>query len=241
MSIYTQVQKNMNRSYEILKKQYSAKYVKEAVLGIGILLALFGGYFLHDFYVNHREQKAFGALIEVVDSFEKAQYASMGAGVDKNKIEEEWSDTEKLLDSLYQDNMGSYLAPYFMMFKAQIELEKGGSPDEARKVVKEALGNVPQGSELFSLFDLKRIKLEFDSKDEKVREQAVKDLEEMAKDKTSYVYEEAAYLLGAYYMYKGQTDDAQNVWKELVEGADKKALVQSPWVQQAEEKLGSIK
>lgn len=241
MSIYTQVQKNMNHYYELLKKQYSAKYVKEALLGIGIILSLFGGYFLHDYYVKHREEKAFGALIEVVESFEKAQYAAMGAGVDKKKIEEEWSDVETLLDSLYHDNMGSYLAPYFMMFKAQIELEKGGSPDIARETITKELGNIPQGSELFSLFDLKRIKLGFDSKDNKVREESLKSLEMIAKDKTSYVYEEAAYLLGAYYMHKGQSDKAHEIWKELVKDADKTALLESPWVKQAEEKLGSVK
>ena len=43
---------------------------------------------------------------------------------DKDKINQAWSDTEILLDALYKEHSNSYLAPYFLVFKSQVILDR---------------------------------------------------------------------------------------------------------------------
>lgn len=244
MSTYAQVQKNISGYYKMLMKQSSAKYVKETLLGLGILASLFLGYFLHSYYVQKREQKAFGALVEVIDSFEKSQYEMLShdKNQDQEKVVSAWQDTEVLVDALYKENSGSYLAPYFLMFKSQILLERGGDVDKARAILEEALQQVPKSSEMYSLFNLKRIKMSLDSLDEKTREQALHDLVGLTKNEEGCAFEEASYLLGSYYISMGEKDKAVKVWENVVKFADdKKTLLESPWVKQSQEKLHSIK
>ena len=242
MSIYKEVQKNLAGYYKILKEQYSVKYVKEFLLGASIIISLFVGYFVHSFYVKRREAKAFGALYEVVESFEKTQYTMLTSDKqkDKEKIENAWQDTEVLLDALYKEHIGSYLAPYFLLFKAEIVKEKGGTVDDARKVLEDALTQIPKHSSLFDVFELKRIKMSFDSKDESTQKQALKDLEVFASNEDGVMFEEALYSLGAYYIYQGDIAQAHETWNKLIKLADKKALIKSPWVKLAEEKLGLV-
>lgn len=243
MSTYSQIQKNISDYYKFLREQYTAKYVKEFLLGAGILVGLFGGYFLHGYYIKRREAKAFGALYEVVESFEKTKYTTMSADPvkDKEKIDNAWQDTEMLLDALYKDHMGSYLAPYFLIFKSVIVQEKGGHVDEARKILEDALVQMSKKSVLFDLFELKRIKMSFDSEDESVRKLALQDLIDFSKNNESALFEEALYTLGSYYIYQGDMVKAKEALEKLVKNADKKALLKSPWVKQAEEKLESLR
>ena len=53
-----------------------------------------------------------------------------------------------------------------------------------------------------------------------------------------YAYQEALYLLGVYYISLGDHQKAQENFKKLVDTQDPKALIKSPWVLLAQEKLG---
>jgi len=240
MSMYKKIQKNVTTYYATLQEQYSAKYVKEVMIGLGLLVALGGGYMLNRWYTQHREQKAFEALCEVVVSFNQTQRATQGLdpAKDQEKIEQSWNDTLLLLDALYKEHMGSYLAPYFLAFKAQVVLEKDHDLAQSMQILDEALPHMSKNSELGSLFHMKRIKMGFDSEDEKVKEQSLHNLMEIAQDASSFAQQEAQYLLGVYYASQGQVAKAQATWKELVTTADVVALVKSPWVKLAQEKLG---
>ncbi|MBM18359.1 MAG: hypothetical protein CL947_04810 [Epsilonproteobacteria bacterium] len=243
MSTYAQIQKNIADYIKVLKEQASAKYVRETLLGLGILASLFVGYFLYGYYVKHREEKAFGALIEVIEKFEQTQYEMIASAKNKDaeKIAEAWQDTEFLIDALYKQNMGSYLAPYFLMFKSQVILERDHDVDVARKTLQEALQQIPKDTALHSLIDLKRIKMSFDSQDEKVKKSALQDLEALSKSENGYSFQEACYVLGSYYLSQGDMQQAVDVWERMLHNVDQKALLTSPWVKQVEEKLNSIK
>lgn len=243
MSIYTQIQKNIVSYYTMLKEQSSTKYVKETLLGVAILSSLFLGYFLHSYYVKQREQKAFGALVEVVESFEKSQYEMFSSDKNKGpeKVDEIWSDTQVLTNALYEENKGSYLAPYFLMYKSQIALERGGNLEEALKILEQALQQISKSTEMYSLFNLKRIKMSLDSQDKKIKQAALKDLQELCKDNKGYSFEEGSFLLGSYYLYQGDIQKARETWENMLKFVDKKLLIQSPWVKQVEEKLDSIR
>lgn len=240
MSVYKKIHKNVTSYYASLQAQYSAKYVKEVMIGLALLVALGGGFVLNRWYTQHREQKAFEALSEVVASISQTQrlVQSLDLVKDQAKIEQSWNDTLLLLNALYKEHMGSYLAPYFLVFKSQVILEKDHNVAESLKVLDEALPHISKNSELGSLFHMKRIKMGFDSEDEKTREKSIRDLEQVAQDASSFAQQEAQYLLGVYYVAQGQIAKAQVTWKELVAASDVAALVKSPWVKLAQDKLG---
>ncbi|MCX5923909.1 MAG: hypothetical protein NTZ68_00585 [Candidatus Dependentiae bacterium] len=239
MSMYVKFQKNVSSFYASLQGQYSAKYVKEVLIGTAIVTILAGGYFLNTLYLKNREERAFVALSEVIESFTHSQQITQGldSAKDQEKIEQAWQDTETLLNALHKEHMSSYLAPYFLIFKSQIILEKTSNLQEAIKVLDEALAQMPKNSEMSSLFQMKRIKMGFDSKQENDRKQALQDLTVIAQDISNPAFQEAAYELGVYYLYAGDVEKSQEAFKRLVDNADAKALLSSPWVQQAKEKL----
>ncbi|OGB86133.1 hypothetical protein A3J41_00500 [candidate division TM6 bacterium RIFCSPHIGHO2_12_FULL_38_8] len=239
MKLYSKLHKSILTYYQMLKEQYSIKYLKETLIGTLLAICLIGGYFLNKFYVQSREQQAFVALSEVVDSFMHSQRTAQSMEQkDKEKIEQAWQDTQILLDALYKDNSSSYLAPYFLVFKAQVILERDHNVDAAIQVLDDALKSISSTTEIGSLFHLKRIKMGFDSKNLETREKAFKDLLAMTQDCAAYGYQEALYTLGLYLISKGDAAGSQAAFKQLVDNADAKALIKSPWVILAQEKLG---
>lgn len=240
MKIYSKLHRSIVTYYETIKEQYGIKYLKEAFIAIVLSVCFVGGYFLHKFYVQSREEQAFVALSEVYDSFNHAQRAmqSLDEFKDKEKIAQIWSDTQILLEALYKDNISSNLAPYFQTFKAQIILDRDHNLDEAIKVMDDALENISRNTAMGSLYHMKRIKMGFGSSQAGVKENALSSLIEIAKNPSEYAYQEALYLLGVYYISIGDQTQAFEAFKVLVDTADDKALLKSPWVALAQEKLG---
>lgn len=242
MSLYAQVQKNISMYYKKFTQQHSAQYAKETIIGVGIVASLLVGYVSHSFYVKRREQKAFIALIEIIDSFEKAENErNYNRDREQKDSENVWQDTELLIEALYKQNDRSYLAPYFLIYKSQVALERGASVDEVLKMLEDALEKIPKKTAMFELYNLKRILMSFESADQGVRKAALHDLIATAKDEKGYSFEEASYVLGLYYISQGDIQGAREAFQYLLKHADQKALLPSPWVKQAEEKLESIK
>ena len=242
MSIYAKFHNSIASYYASLTEQYSAKYLRATIIGVVVVTCLVAGYFLNKFYVQYREQKAFVALSEVVDAFAQSKYVtqSLDPQKDKEKIALAWQDTEILLDALHKEHNNSYLAPYFLVFKSQIALERDHDLQQAIKILDDALVSIPKKSELGSLYHLKRIKMGFDSANAQDKEQALQDLIKITQDADHYGFEEALYLLGVYYIATNQATNAQQAFQKLVDQADSKALLKSPWVQLAQEKLGIV-
>lgn len=230
----------MTSYYSSIQEQYSIKYLKEALIATLLIVCLGGGYFLNRLYTQYREQEAFVALSEVVESFMQSQRAaqSLDPVKDKEKITQAWSDTEILLDALYKEHSNSYLAPYFLVFKSQVILDRDHDLASAIKVFDEALGSISRKTELGSLYHMKRIKMGFDSSDTAEQEKSLNKLIEITQDPKEYAYQEALYLLGVYYISLGDHQKAQQSFAKLVETQDAKALLKSPWVFLAQEKLG---
>ncbi|MBI2353013.1 hypothetical protein HYV11_02095 [Candidatus Dependentiae bacterium] len=243
MNLYTKIQKNISNYYRMLLQQNSSKYVKETVLATVIILGATVGYFGHSYYVKKREERAFGALVEVVEFFEKAQMEAMQS--EKKDTEQQhdvnaWQDTLAFIDALYEQNSNSYLAPYFMIFKAQVALQQGVPVDEVRTIFEKALLKMPKKSALYDLFNFKRVMMSFDSANEGTRNDALSELIVIAKDEKGYCFEEANYILGLYYLYQDDIDQARNAWKSILKETDSKILIPSSWVKLAQEKLETI-
>jgi len=241
MSMYSKVHRNISSHYVSFQNHFSAKYAKEVLIGVAVLAILAGGYFLNVKYVQSREERAFVALSEVIESFTQSQQATqdLDSQKDQEKIQQAWADTEMLLDALHKEHMSSRLAPFFLVFKSQIMVEKDHNLEGSMKILDEALSQMPKNSELTSLFQMKRIKMGFDSDKEELQKQALADLTKIVQDAKNPSFEEALYLLGVYYLYAGDIEKSQEAFKHLVDSADNSAVVKSPWVKQAREKLVS--
>lgn len=237
MNVISRFQKNISSYYSLLQEQYSAKYLKEVAIGLALLVVLGGGYFLNRLYVNNREEKAFVALSEVIESFAHSQQITQGMNpeLDKEKIEQAWQDTQLLLEALHKEHMSSYLAPYFLVYKSQIVLEKDGNVKEAFKILDDALVQMSGKSEMKSLFQIKRIKMGLDIDTEHKR--SLSDLIILSNDSSSVVFQEALYLLGLYYLHAGDIVKSQEAFKKLVSSDKGDFLIVSPWVKQAKEKI----
>jgi hypothetical protein len=241
------IKNNIAAYYTKMSQQYSAKYVKEATIGIGLLAALIGGYFLNSWYVKNREEQAFKDFSSIVSSMQQNEQIiqALDPQKDKEKIDQAYNDVLLLIDALYKEHVGSYLAPYFLALKSQIILEQTNNYQEAVTILDQALNGMDKKSDLGSLYYLKRIKMGFDSTDTKEQEKSFKELEILANDQTNVMQQEAQYLLGAYYASLGQITQAQEVWKKLINASgelsdrsDDTDLLKSSWIKLAQEKLG---
>lgn len=240
MKMHTKWLNSVKAYYESIQEQYSIKYLKEALIATLLIVCVGGGYFLNKFYVTYREQQAFVALSEVVESFMQSQRTaqSLDPAKDKDKITQAWSDTEILLDALYKEHANSYLAPYFLVFKSQIILDRDKNLQEAIQIFDQALSSISRKTALGSLYHMKRIKMGFDSNDALEQEKSLKKLIEISQNSKEFAYQEALYLLGVYYIAQGDEQKSQESFSKLVEAQDPQALLKSPWMILAQEKLG---
>ena len=175
------------------------------------MAVLVSGYFLNSWYIKNREEKAFNAFSEIVYSMQQNEQLiqSLDPEKDKEKISQAYNDTLVLIDALYKEHIGSYLAPYFLALKSQVVLEQTDNYKEAVTILDQALNGMDKKTDLGSLYYLKRVKMGFDSQDTKEQEKSLKELQALAEDQTSVVQQEAQYLLGVYYASHGQVAQAQ--------------------------------
>jgi hypothetical protein len=239
MNFHKKIYHNITSSYQTLQEQYSIKYLREILLAMLLTVCGFSAYFLHKMYVQYREQKAFVAFSELLDSYAQTMYhVQSNESGNMEQIKTAWQDTAILLDALYKENNNSYLAPYFLALKAQVILQRDGDVDAAIVIMDQALARMSKKSEIATMYYIKRILMGFDSSDEKIREQALQDLMNLAQDSKSPVTQEAQYLLADYLFAHADALKAQQILNQLVQNADNDALLKSPWVILAQEKLG---
>jgi len=207
-----------------------------------LLLILGLGYFLNSWYTKRREEKAFEAFSELIVSINQADQSaqSLSAIKDKEKLYHVYNDVLILLDALYQEHMASYLAPYFLALKSEIVFKQSGDYNQSLQLLDQALAGMDKKSSIGSLFYMKRIKMGLDSDDAKVKDEALKNLEQLSKDTTSVVQDEAQYLLGLYFIAHDDIAKAQEMFKDLVNSEDSSALIKSLWIKLAQEKLGLV-
>lgn len=239
MALHSRWYRSIVEYYQMIQEQYSIRYLREILLALFIAITVASGYFLHKMYVQNREQQAFVALSEVVDSFMQSQYQvqNLDKTTDREKIVQAWSDTDILLDALYKEHVNSYLAPFFLAFKADIILQRDGNVDAALEILDSALGEMSKNSPVGSLYVVKRIKMGLDSKQAEVRAQSLQQLIDLTHDEKSYAYQQALYLLAQYYFSIAEKDKAKALLNQLVQRADANALIKSAWVLMVEEML----
>ena len=241
MKLVTRIQRSLAEYARIYQRMTAQKGARETLFGVVITVTLLSGYFLHQYWVRQREESAFVALQDVMHAYTKAQQAVMSiAHDDMEKIAQEWESVEVLLEALEKEHAGSYLAPYFSLYRAQISLSKGEGADAARALVDRALGQMSSGSAMWNQVKLLHIRLSFDSTQDDVKAKALQDLQKMAASEKDIAWEEATYLLGVYHSSQGQEDAAHAEWQKIVDKANKDMVLSSPWLKLVQERLQII-
>ena len=129
--------------------------------------------------------------------------------------------------------------PYYLSFQAD-GLLKQGKKNEAIGVMDEMIQHMPVSSPLLPLFKTKRALIKLDSDDEAIQQEAVQELEVLAKDSDNQFQDLAQFYLGRYYWSNDQIVEAKQVWQQLVDEQRKQRLAPSPWAEEVKNVVETI-
>ena len=243
MKLYTQVQQSVQGHCENFADYSKKKYVKESLIGVATLVLVGFGYFGYAWHQKRLNVQAFAGLVEISKSYEQAltkarEQQSLPADAPK---ENPWEDTQLLLEAIASANSGSSLSPFFVVYQAELALHADNDFDKACKLMDKAVYGLSKNSVYYDMFTMKRIKMLLDSPMQDVRDKAAQELEKVAAEKNNYYGQEALWTLAAYQSFHGNMDAAIQAWTTLAQqDHSDKALISSPFVAQAQEKLKTL-
>ena len=243
MNFDAMVKQKIKSYYNVFLSKSKDKYVKESLIGFVIISLLAGGFAMNSWYKHRQSAKAFAGLMEVAKSYEAALALDRKQRLitdDKAKKENPWEDTQVLLDAANSNSSGSALAPFFLLYKAQLVLEEENDLEKSIDLTRQAISYFSKDSIYYDMFNFKRIKMSLDSKDINTQKSALIELITVSQNPKNYCFEEALYVLGVYYIHNNDSTKSIESWKRLVENQSKTALIESPWVKQAQEKLKAL-
>lgn len=215
--------------FSLTKYSRHVKYARELFLAIILLVVAALGFFSYRWYTSYREQSAQQALADAIELFRKAS-ASGSA--------DDWSSVATQLQLAYDQHSHSYSAPYFLAFKSQA-LAELGKDDEARSTMEAMIKAVPASSPLAPLFKIRYALMLLDAADEADQHRGLQTLESLAQDTHNRFQDMALFYLGDYYAAEGKTEQARQIWHELI--SKQETFASSPWVQEAQERIGYLK
>jgi|GEM_PF-763996 len=243
MNFFTHIQESVQENYVELLKYSKKRYVKESMVAVAALILMTGGYFAYGWYQDSQNVRAFAGLVEISKSYEQsiAKAREQESLSEDDQRENPWEDTQLLLEAIASANSGSSLSPFFVIYEAQLALDAENDYDKACKLMEQGVRRLSKNSPYYEMFNLKRIKMLLDSPMQDVRDKTLVELERIASHKENYYAQEALYTLGDYQSFHGNMPEAIQAWTTLAqETQSDKALISSPWVSQAQEKLKTL-
>lgn len=236
MNVYAKVQQLVQEVLQYTQK----KYVKESLIVLATVIIFGGGYIAFGWYQKRKDTQAFAGLVEISKSYEASLKKASEHSSESSDQENPWDDTKVLLEAIAASNSGSSLAPFFIIYQAQVALLADNDYEKACELMAKAIARLPKNSIYYDMFNLKRIAMLLDSPDEATRDNALVQLEKVAHHAENYYAQQALTLLAEYHMAKGNVEQAMKVWKLLAEQEQTGAqepLITSPWVTYAQEQL----
>ncbi len=207
-----------------------ARFARTILLTFFIIVAVVVGYFGYSWYVVAREQNAHQAIADYMRDYQMALRAN---------TPQAWQRLDGLLSIGYTHHKKSYLAPFFLMLRADT-LIRQQNMIEAVQVLEEAITALPSHSPLMPLFKTKRALLLVDNNDETVQKEGLQQLLTLARDKSNAYNDLALFYLGRYYWAHDEIDNAKKTWQELVENGTREKAYPSPWAKEAQNALKQI-
>ena len=202
------------------------RYVIVAALG---LFVLGGAAYSYRWWSQRAEQNAQKALSECVYAYHQALEGK----------DESWSHVSMLCSFGYEQHKSSSLAPYFKVFYADAVLREGDT-QKALETLDEAITSLPTNSPFVYVYKTKQALMRLDAEDNKIQEEGLTSLRELADNKENKNRDFALYYLGLYYWSQDAVAEATKVWQTLVDDVKHEKFGQSPWAQMAESKLEQI-
>jgi predicted negative regulator of RcsB-dependent stress response len=206
------------------------KYARELFLAGVLLVVAILGFLSYRWYVSYREQAAQQALAESIELVHKASAAN---------TPDEWASVATRLQLAYDQHSHSYMAPYFLAFRAQA-LSEMGKKAEAQELMETVVKTIPASSELAPLFKTRQALMLLDAHDEQEQRRGLQLLQALAQDIHNRAQDMAQFYLGSYFAAHGKTEEAFQAWHTLINN-QQDGKYTSPWVAQAQRQLSVLK
>ena len=194
-----------------LKMSSYAKYVTYLALsvlmfGLGML-----GWLGYNYYSNRAEQAVFADLAENVEEFNKFLSSGRDVTLDgENKLD----DLEHAFKIGSERHSKSKLAPYFRLYEADALIQKGKF-DEALNVLNLAINGVDKANPFYYLFLSKGALIKTDN--ESLKEEGLKELNDLANDINNPFSAMAGYYLGLFYYHSNDEVKAKDIWQNVLD------------------------
>ena len=223
----------LDEHYDRYAQYHRQIFIGSIVLVVG--LAIGGGIF---FYRVKQNQKAQDILCESVNEYERLMRQSM-AYKKTDVIQEGWNDLELEFKTAQDQVSNSDVSLYLKLLQADALVQQGRLKD-AFGIMKTCLEKMPKDLPIYYLYKTKYALVAIDQKDKKIKENGLEQLKDLSVDVNNKNRDMALYYLGLYYWSEGQSSDALQTWKSLidefpVENTAKDKI--SPWAEKAERKL----
>lgn len=194
-----------------------------------------GGYKLYNWHSNTVQTKSQLAFNDALNVYNKALATEFFAE-NKNAISAEWEDAEMAFRLGYEQNKGSSIAPFYLVYQAQA-LARQGDFDKAFATIDEAIKKFSGDNNFSYLFKITRTLIEFDVD----QTTAAENLKKLAYDAKNPLDVMALYYLAEYYYSLDDIETARKIFNDVVAKNEKNVLnIESPWVELAKERLQEI-
>ncbi len=240
MNVYTQIQRSVKHHYAAFAEYSSKRYMKELLTGFFVFAVVGAGYVGYNWYQKRQNVQAFAALLEISKSYDQAankarEQKSLPADA---AHENPWEDTQILLEAVSRAHAWSSLAPFFVIYEAQLALDADGDYDKACSLMKKAIAGISKKSIFYDMFNLKYLKMLLDSSSESVQHDALLQLAAISLQPNNYYQQEALSTLASYHAAHGNMAAAIEAWTVLASFNQADVdLIRSDLVTQAQEKL----
>ncbi|MGB8367327.1 MAG: tetratricopeptide repeat protein [Candidatus Babeliales bacterium] len=225
-------QKVTNKVFYIIQSSYQEiknfKYVKELLIGIGLLVGMIVGFLLYRVYAVYQEQKSQEILGQYIGEYNQI----------KDGDPADWQRIASLFQQGSEQYSNSHLTPYFTLFQADALLKENKN-QEALSLLDRAIKQA-SNSPLLSLIKTKHALILLDESDEVMQKNGIEELKKLAEDKKNQFRDTAQFYLGQYYWVTNSIKQAQDSWQELIDEQYKEKLGPSPWVDLAKKRLTYI-
>jgi len=227
-----------NLYYAVMHSGYVNKSLMVNIIRIAGLGALVGASFLgYRWYYVGRARTAQKRLSEVIATYTqeiKAQ-ADNQASDSVTVSSQGWPAIAELFGGAAKEYADTALAPFFLAYQSEVLLKEGNLAD-AYQVMNQALVAMPRSSDLYAVYELKKVLMALDLAilNNSSSDLAEKELLELAKDTTNKQRDIALFYAGRFYWSKGDIVRAKDLLQELIALSYVDKTLTSPWVGKAE-------
>ena len=214
----------------IIKREYTDRYGRIIVVTLAIMCISFASFLAYRYYISNREQKTYALFAEYMDDFNRA---SQAGSVDMLQ------SIENSVSLAYAQHKGSYIAPLFLIIKADAQLQQKKMA-QAIDTLYQAINELPQSSPIQPLIKFKQALLLLDSADEEIQKNGVEIMVRLARDKMNQFSDFALFYLGRYYWAQNNIQEAKNSWQELVDAHSTEQAYPSIWAEEARLALSQL-